>query len=145
MKLLNILKSENGAALAMVIISFMVISVLATSVLVLASNNTQQVVTQERGMDSYYIARSGAEAVYQALRESSSPSQLEQFETGTTEVEGTITFTEGTVEYKIIGFNDGSTRRVRITSLGTADGTSVTRKSILEFDYIGYGKIKWSR
>lgn len=144
MKRYNLIQSESGAALIMMIITFMVLTILATSVFVLAQNNTTQVVAQNDGMDSYYIARSGAEATYQALVESS-PSLLTQFQTGTTVVTDTIVFDEGTAEISIEGFDEGSTRRVRITSIGTFDGSSNSRQSILEFNYDGYEKIKWSR
>jgi len=144
MKLYKNIKSEQGAALIMILIAFMVITILATSVLVMAQNNTKQVVLQGDGMDSYYIARSGAEATFQALIESS-PSKLTQFQTGSTVVTTTVNFAEGTANISIEGYNDGSTRRVRITSVGEAIGTNVTKRAILEFDYSNQQKIKWSR
>lgn len=137
-------KKEQGSALVMVIIAFMVITVIVTSVFVLAGSNTRQVVSQNDGMESYYIARSGAEATYQALL-TSSPSLLTQFQSGSTVQTDTITFDEGTAEITVEGFNEGTTRRVRITSVGKADGINVSRKSILEFNYSGYDDIKWSR
>lgn len=138
------LKKEQGSALVMVVIAFMVITIITTSVFVLAGSNTRQVVSQNDGMESYYIARSGAEATYQVLL-TSSPSLLTQFQSGSTVQTDTITFDEGTAEISVEGFNEGTTRRVRITSVGTADGTNVSRKSILEFNYSGYDDIKWSR
>ncbi|KAF5041884.1 hypothetical protein DSECCO2_518370 [anaerobic digester metagenome] len=137
-------KKEQGSALVMVIIAFMIITVITTSVFVLAGSNTKQVVSQNEGMESYYIARSGAEATYQALL-TSSPSLLTQFQSGSTVQTDTITFDEGTAEITVEGFNEGTTRRVRITSVGKADGINVSRKSILEFNYDGYDDIKWSR
>lgn len=144
MECIRIIKSEQGSALVMVLMAFLVITILATSVFVMAQNNTKQVVVQSEGMDSYYIARSGAEATFQALIKSS-PSQLTQFRTGSTVVTTTVTFDEGIANISIEGFNEGSTRRVRITSVGQANGMSITKRAILEFDYIGQEKIKWSR
>ena len=137
-------KKEQGSALMMVIVAFMVITIITTSVFVLASNNTKQIVSQNDGMESYYIARSGAEATYQALL-TSSPSLLTQFQSGSTVITDTITFDEGTAEITVEGFNEGTTRRVRVTSLGKAAGKNISRKSILEFNYDGYDDIKWSR
>jgi type II secretory pathway component PulK len=137
-------KKEQGSALMMVIIAFVVITIIATSVFALAGSNTKQVVSQNDGIESYYIARSGAEATYQALL-TSSPSLLTQFQSGSTVQTDTITFDEGTAEITVEGFNEGTTRRVRITSVGKATGNNVSRKSILEFNYNGYGDIKWSR
>lgn len=137
-------KKEKGSALIMVVIAFVVISILATSVFVLAGSNTKQVVSQNDGLESYYIARSGAEATYQALL-TSYPSLLTQFQSGNTVVTDTIVFDEGTAEITVEGFNEGTVRRVRITSVGKASGNNVSSKSILEFDYDGYDNIKWSR
>lgn len=144
MNRIKFFKREQGSALMMVIIAFMVISILATSVFVLAGSNTKQVVSQNDGLESYYIARSGAEATYQALL-TSSPSLLTQFQDENTVVTDTITFDEGTADITVKGFNEGTTRRVRITSVGKAAGNNVSRTSILEFNYSGYDNIKWSR
>lgn len=144
MNQIKFFKKEQGSALMMVIIAFMVISIIVTSVFVLASSNTKQVVTQNDGLESYYIARSGAEATYQALL-TSSPSLLTQFQSGSTVVTDTITFDEGTAEITVEGYDEGSIRRVRITSVGTAAGNNISRKSVLEFNYDGYDNIKWTR
>jgi len=140
----NRIRVEKGAALVMVIIAFLVITILATSVLVMTQSNTAQVSSQEDAMETYYIARSGAEATYQALIETS-PSMLTQFSAGNTIVTDTIIFDEGSADVSIQGFNEGSTRRIRIISVGTSNGTVSTKRSVLEFDYVGYGKLKWSR
>lgn len=145
MKQIKFYKKEEGSALMMVIIAFMIITILVTSVFVLAGSNTKQVVSQNDGIESYYIARSGAEATYQALL-ISSPSLLTQFQSGSTTVRtDTIIFDEGKAEITVEGFNEGTIRRVRITSVGTAAGNNASRKSILEFNYDGYDNIKWSR
>lgn len=143
MRLMTILKNKKGAALVMTVVAFLIIMTLATSVLVISQNNTKQVATQDQGMDSYYIARSGAEASYQALI--TTASLLNQFQTGTNTLEDTITFSEGEAVVSVIGFNEGTTRRVRITSTGIYNNNGISRKSILEFDFVGYGNIKWSR
>lgn len=143
MKRVNLLKNEKGAALVMTVIAFLVIMILATSVIILAQNNTKQVSNQDQGMDSYYIARSGAEASYQALI--TTASLLDQFQTGTSTLDDTITFSEGEAVVSVVGFNEGTTRRVRITSTGVYNSNGISRKSILEFDFVGYGNIKWSR
>lgn len=135
---------QSGAALVMVIVAFVFISILATAALMMTRNNTAQVVAQNDGMSSYYLARSGAEATYEVLK-TATPSKMTQFQTGTTVVTDDITFAEGTANVRIEGFNEGSTRRVRITSVGIATGTNISRTSILEFDYNGYGNLKWSR
>lgn len=144
MNKIKFFKREQGSALVMVILTLMIITIIVTSVFVMASSNTRQVVSQNDGLESYYIARSGAEATYQALL-TSSPSLLTQFQSGSTMVTDTITFGEGRAEITVEGFDEDSIRRVRITSIGKADGKSISRKSVLEFNYDGYDNIKWSR
>ena len=86
------LHNRSGAALVMVMVIFLFITILLSSVFILGSSNTREVVNQEQGIKSYYIARSGAEAAYQALL-TTSPSLLEQFKTDSTaELDNTINF-----------------------------------------------------
>ena len=143
MRIFSILKRKEGAALVMMLAAFLIVITLASSVIILSQNNTKQVSAQDQGINSYYIARSGAEATYQALI--TTASLLQVYETGTDTTSDVIEFDEGQATVTVTGYNEGDKRRVRITSVGIADGTSISRTSILEFDYVGYGNIKWSR
>lgn len=139
------ISNKVGSSLAMVLIAFLIIIVFVTSAFVISQANTRQVVQQDQGMDSYYIARSGAEATFEALLVTE-PSLLTQFSGGSTSVlEQEIIFSEGVARVVVEGFTENSVRRVRITSHGSVSGTNVTRKSILEFNLSDYGNIKWSR
>ena len=139
------LQKRSGAALVMVMVVFLFVSILLSSVFILGSSNTREVVNQEQGIKSYYIARSGAETTYQALL-TTTPSLLEQFKTNSTaKLEDTLNFDEGIAEVKVILFTENSTKRIRITSLGKASTSKVERRSILEFDLEGYSNIKWSK
>lgn len=138
------MNNKKGSALLMVLVTFMFISILIASVFVITISNTKQVQTQNYGIQSYYTARSGAEATYQALT-SSNPSLLTQFASGSLSRSDTISFEEGTADITVVGYNEGTKRRIRITSVGEVDGTSVSRVAILEFNYEDYGDIKWSR
>jgi len=134
---------NTGSALIMVIIAFMVITILVASLFIMAGSNTRQVASQDQGIQSYYIARSGAETTYQALITSST--LLLQYETGDTNKTDSIEFEEGKAEISVVGYNEGSTRRIRIISSGQVNGSNVSRNAILEFNYEGNGDIKWSR
>lgn len=138
-------KREEGSALAMVLIALLFITILSTSVFMLSQTNTRQVVSQDNGIDSYYIARSGVEATFQALLVIE-PSLLTQFSgASTTVLQDQIVFAEGVADIRVEGFTENSVRRIRITSSGVATGTNVIRRSIMEFNLNDYGNIKWSR
>lgn len=139
------LKNRSGAALVMVVIALLFVSILLSSVFIIVSTNTRQVVTQEQGIESYYIARSGAEAMYQALR-TITPSYIEEFKNNTTtKLEDEIVFPEGKANITVTKITVDGKDRIKIQSLGIADGTNIQRKSILEFDIVGYKNVKWSR
>lgn len=139
-----IMNNKNGSALLMVLVAFMFISILIASVFIMTVSNTKQVQLQNYGVQSYYIARSGAEATYQALT-TSDPSLLTQFASGSLSRSDTISFEEGTTDITVVGYNEGTKRRIRITSVGEVNGTNVSRVAILEFNYEDYGDVKWSR
>jgi len=134
---------NTGSALIMVIIAFMVVIILIASLFVMAGSNTRQVASQDQGIQSYYIARSGAETTYQVLISNSA--LMLQYKTDDTVQNDTIEFEEGNAEISVVGYYEGSTRRIRITSTGQVKGSNVSRNAILEFNYEGNGDIKWSR
>lgn len=144
MEFIRYIKNKRASALTMVLIVFMVISILSVAVLLLATNNTRQVQTQHQSIKSYYIAKSGAEVTFQALTTSPS-SLLVDFQTGNHIKTSTISFEEGTAQIKVEGFDKGTVRRVRITSIGKMNGSSIERSVVLEFNYADNGDLVWSR
>jgi len=64
-KIFKLNNTRSGSALAFVLISFLVVFILLSSVFILSQSNTKQVVAQEQGIHSEYIARSGAEAMFE--------------------------------------------------------------------------------
>lgn len=139
-------KKRSGSALAMVIIVFLVITILLSSVFILSSTNTRQVVAQEQGIHSDYIARSGAEAMFEFLI-TVETSRLAQYDSWSNPyiTDEIIIFSEGEATVTVEKTTLDSRKRVRITSIGEATGTDVSRKAVLEFDLDGYGNIRWSR
>lgn len=138
----------TGSALPMVLITFMVVMILVGSVFVMVGSNTRQVASQNKGIQAYYLARSGAEAAYQVLTVSN-PTLIVQFRTTDVVQEEIIEFEEGEARVSVTGFNQGSRRKIRVTSIGQIKGSNATRKVILEFNSNmnneGYGDIKWSQ
>ncbi len=63
----NTLKSNNGAALVVVLITLLVLSILTLSVIHTNMTNTKQVVSQKEHLQAYYLAYSGLEIGYSAL------------------------------------------------------------------------------
>jgi hypothetical protein len=56
------IRQQKGSALALVIIIFAVLSVLGASVLFVSVNDTRQVMRQQQKIQSFYVARAGADA-----------------------------------------------------------------------------------
>ena len=139
------LKKRRGSALAFVIIIFLVVFILLSSVFILSQSNTKQVAAQEQGIHSEYIARSGAEAMFEFLINDAT--RLSQYDTWTNPyiTDLTIDFSEGEAVVTVEKTTHNGRKRVKITSLGEADGTDMTRKAVLEFDLDGYTNIRWSR
>ena len=60
-------KEEKGAALAWTLIVFVVMTILATSILFIVQQDIREVVMQEKRIKTFYIAQSGVELSYAAL------------------------------------------------------------------------------
>lgn len=140
------LKNRSGSALAMVIIVFLIVSILLSSVFILSASNTKQVTTQEQGIHSEYIARSGAEAMFEFLI-TVETSRLAQYDTWANPyiTDESVDFSEGEASVTVDKTTYDGRKRVRITSIGKADGSNITKKAVLEFDLVGYGNVSWSR
>lgn len=138
--------NRKGSALAMVMIIFLIITILLSSVFVLSSTNTKQVSTQEKGIQSDYIARSGAEAMFEFLIITET-SRLAQYDTWSNPyiTNEPIVFSEGRAIVSVEKTTFDGRKRVKITSVGESDATNISKTAILEFDLIGYGNISWSR
>ena len=63
----RIIKSNDGSILVFVLIVFLVITILTSSVIYLNTTNTRQVASQRESLHAYYLAYSGIEIGYAAL------------------------------------------------------------------------------
>lgn len=63
----RIIKSNDGSVLVFVLIVFLVITILTSSVIYLNMTNTRQVASQRESLHAYYLAYSGIEIGYAAL------------------------------------------------------------------------------
>lgn len=64
---LKLNNKRQGSALAFVLVIFLVISILVSSILYIFNNNLKQAKRQQDSIEAYYLAYSGAELAYAAL------------------------------------------------------------------------------
>lgn len=68
-KALPYLKNRKGGVLAFVLIIFLIVTIIASSILYIFNTNLKQAKHQQDRMEAYYLAYSGAEIAYAALNE----------------------------------------------------------------------------
>ncbi len=140
------LKEEKGAALAFVIVALIFVFLMVSIVAMLANTNIRQAGAQEKGLQAYYIARSGAELAYEAIMTSNI---LDQFRADKNKVlqEDNIDFDDGTADVNVTSTGSDDEQTIVIKSVGTLKGSNVSRTVTLEF-YVNYDKypdIIWSK
>lgn len=64
---MRLIKNKEGAALPFVIVMMLVVFFMIGIVAMLAQTNLKQAFAQEKGLQAYYAARSGAELAFEAL------------------------------------------------------------------------------
>ncbi|MEN1759290.1 hypothetical protein [Anoxynatronum sibiricum] len=139
----NHIENKEAAALVLVVLLLMVSTILVLSVAFLTQSNTAMAHRQQQGIQSYYIARSGAELAYEAIV--SDPAEWNYFENNDdwNHNPQTITFPEGEATIIITADTVNDIRRVRITSIGMAEG--VERTVVLSVEHKNNGRFVWSR
>jgi type II secretory pathway pseudopilin PulG len=152
MKLYN---NEKGAALIAVIIVFVVVMILSTSMFVIFSNNLKQVKAQEYNTQAYYLALSGIELGYSSLMaedESTGDMLYESFKwdtgtyadidddlnnklsSGNFPLSDTLDVKGNNINITISPINNGDKREIKIQSLGTLNSTGDTESLTLIID-----------
>lgn len=127
--------NKKGAALVFVIAAILVASIMIAAVAQMAQANTKQASAQEKGMQAYYIAKSGAEIAYQALNQTG---KLTAINSNTLQPEtlGTVTFgaisAGGIATISFAKKTVSSKVKVVITSIGTLTQSNVSRTVKLE-------------
>lgn len=142
----KILTDKQGNVLAYVMIVMLMVFIVIGAVVSLAQSNIRQASAQEKGMQAYYLARSGAELAFEAILDPDCD-VLTNFKNGSlTEKTESVTFDNGTADVKVTKFLSGETPKIMIESLGTLDGSGISRTVKLEFnvDYTTSMGIVWS-
>lgn len=142
------IRNNKGAAMAYVMMSLVVVFIVIAIVSSIAQANIKQASAQEKGLEAYYIARSGAELAYEAIM-TTSPSLIEAFKAdkNKVETENGIDFEKGTADIKVTTTGTGDNQKIIIESIGTLYDKDISRTVTLEF-FINYDEkpgMVWSR
>jgi type II secretory pathway component PulK len=149
----NLISGSRGNALAFVMLTLLLVFFMVSIVVSIAQTNIRQASAQERGMQAYYIARSGAELAYEALL-TTTPSLLhddsaECFESNPAMVlvQNGIDFEDGKADVRVTSSGSGAGQKIRIESVGTLNENSISRTVTLEFyiNYDQYPDMVWSK
>lgn len=129
------LKTNKGSALMMAVIIMMVVSVLTTMVFTLYNNNLKQAKQQEHYIEAYYLAYSGVEMAFAALREDSAELFEEIKDTETPLTEEDIHFGNGTIDVSVTISDEANYMDwIKITATGTLNESNVSRTRTLYID-----------
>lgn len=142
------LKEEKGIALAFVIVALVFVFLMVSIVAMLANTNVKQASAQEKGLQAYYIARSGAELAYEAIMTTNLLDQLSNDKDKVLQ-ENNIDFDEGTADVIVNSEEDEelSEQMIVIKSVGTLKESGISRSVTLKFyvKYETYPDILWSK
>ena len=130
----NKLKDKSGAALIFVMVAILIIFIMISIAASISQTNTKQAGAQEKGIQAYYMARSGVELAYEALQ---TTDLLDKLGNGTfpTPNPEHVVFEEGSADVTVSISGSGYDRKVLISSVGKLNGSDITRTCKLEFYY----------
>jgi len=143
-KIINLIKSNKGSTLLMVVTIFSVLSILTIPALFTGMSNTKQAAYQANNMQAYYIAYSGVEAAYAALfTDTSKRDLLGEFKSGSIKSLGPEEITIGgngeKAEVRVDITESGKT--ILITSKGITGNGKETKTLQMSFP-INYPELK---
>ena len=142
----NLINNKRGNALAYVMMVMIVVFILVGAVVSLAQANIRQAGAQEKGMQAYYLARSGAELAFEAMLNPSC-NVLTQIKNKTlSEKAETVSLDNGTAAVKVTLNDSKNPPKIHIESVGTLNSGGISKKVTLEFntDYTTTMGIVWS-
>jgi len=129
------LKNENGSALPLVLVIILILGILGSMLLFLNITEARQVAREEKRVQAYYIAKSGAQAMAEYII-----NYPEEVENLTTEVSSNSTkLGKGEVTVNLFK----SDEEIVIISTGKVDTVENEVTLILRETSTGYSKILW--
>lgn len=143
----KLLFNKRGSTLVYVMFSLVFVLIMISIMINMTMSNTKMASEQSNGMQAYYVARSGVEAAYEAIVGGTKPELLINLNNGIAPSNSTATFENGTANIIVTTFIESGLRKIKIQSVGTLKGTSISRTVSLEF-YANYGTNKdmvWAR
>lgn len=132
-------KEEKGAALAWTLILFVVMTILATSIMFIVQQDLREVVMQEKRIKTFYIAQSGVELSYAALMQNENEYFNKMVNDTVVSLVDEIDVYDGeavvgkaavTVTHEMI---DGK-KWIKIVSIGTLTGETMTVRTVMRID-----------
>ena len=142
--LLPQLKKRRGSVLVFVLIIFLVVSIITSTVIFILNNNLKQAKHQQDRMEAYYLAYTGAELAYAALNENKT--KLDKLVADPTSKEETkdISFGNGTIDVVARKTDEENFKGwVKIISIAVLDKNDVSYTRILYFDPSNPAKKVW--
>lgn len=117
-------RNNRGSALVFIVIAFLIVTILASSVLFIFNTNLKQAKHQEYSLEAYYLAYSGVEMAFSAITENSNE-LLNQIINGATFTEDDIDFGRGKID--IVAAKTEETNFldwIKISATGTLDSNN---------------------
>lgn len=140
----KVMKKRKGAVLIWALVALIVVTMIATTVAMLTTNNLRMASTQDESIRTYYVARSGAEIAYEGLL-TITPSLITEFEDDVNKVivEDDMDLGEGLADIKVSSYMEDGMQRISIESIGSVKDSSFTKKVVLDFAVDNLENIRW--
>lgn len=138
------MKKRKGAVLIWALVALIIVTMIATTVAMLTTNNLRMASTQDESIRTYYVARSGAEIAYEGLL-TITPSLITEFEDDIDKVieEDDMDLGEGLADIKVSSYMEDGMQRISIESIGKMKDSNFTKKVVLDFAVDNLENIRW--
>ena len=140
--------TSNGSALIFIVIVFMVIMIIATSIIAIFSNNLKQTKQRQNSMEAYYLAYSGAEMAFSALMqdEKAKLNELTRINSPLPQLQqNNIAFGNGVINILAKKTNETNFEGwIKITATATLTKNNQTYVRNLYFDPLNPAEMVWS-
>ncbi|WP_312702230.1 hypothetical protein [Sedimentibacter sp.] len=143
---LKLNNKRKGSALAFVLVGFLIISIIGSSILFIFNTNLKQAKGQQDSLEAYYLAYSGAEMAYSSLlTKTGSKYKYEEItKDGKTLTENNIVYGNGKINVVAKKSNNDDFKDwIVITSTSTLDRNGVTYTRKLYFDPENHVDMIW--
>lgn len=128
-------KKRRGSVLVFVLIIFLVVSIITSTVIFIFNNNLKQAKHQQDRMEAYYLAYSGAETAYAALNENKSKLDNLIANPAFKEETKNISFGNGKIDVVAMKTDEENFKGwIKITSIAVLNKNGVSYTRVLYFD-----------